>query len=522
MSFTRSLPRLNAKGSSKPREDETEAQQLAPFAADRLEFDLVAQLTHMSALATAGYDRDRLFDMTARLPYTTSGYFRQVRLLTSKLGYDYPQACEVVAERTENEAMRSFLLRFAGSLASGERELEFLARETEVQFEGHRNTYERDLESLRKWTDGFVALEVSVALIVIISVVSMMIFPMGSVFILGLCAIGMLVSGLGAYLIYRSAPQELMIHTMRWRSPMQDRTLRLARFLLPAGVIAAGATYFVTSRMEVALIIAGAALFPVGFFANKYHGEVDRRDRDSAPFLRALGGIAAAIGTTPTEALGRIDLRSIGTLQHEVARLGIRLRNGITPDLCWRRFVGETGSELIRRSIAIFWDGIAAGGDAGRIGYFASRHAMHIHLLRAKRALVSSTFGWLMIPMHGTLVALLSFITEIFTIFSAEIVKAQSAGLTQETGLDAASAAQIPTNDMLAFGALDMVFVRGLILTVILGLTVVNGFVTNAAHGGDRYRFCYPLSMMALISGITLLIVPFAADLIFGGLTTIE
>ncbi|MGD9935244.1 MAG: hypothetical protein AB7T37_16230, partial [Dehalococcoidia bacterium] len=142
------------------------------LAADKMDFDLVAQLAYMSAISTAGLTREQLFDRTSKLPYSTSGFFRSVRLMTSRLGYDYPRSCEIVAERTKHTAMKSFLLRFAGSLGSGEKESDFLQREMEVQFENHRNKYERDLEALRKWTDGFVALEVSVTLVVIISIVS--------------------------------------------------------------------------------------------------------------------------------------------------------------------------------------------------------------------------------------------------------------------------------------------------------------------------------------------------------------
>ena len=61
----------------------------------------------------------------------------------------------------------------------------FLARETEIQLEQYSRKYERDLESLRKWTDAYVALMVSVTLVVVVSLVSMMIYSVGTVFILG-------------------------------------------------------------------------------------------------------------------------------------------------------------------------------------------------------------------------------------------------------------------------------------------------------------------------------------------------
>jgi flagellar protein FlaJ len=488
------------------------------FAADRMEFDLVAQLAYMSAISTAGLTREQLFERTSRLPYTTSGFFRSVRLMTSRLGYDYPRSCEIVAERTKNVSMRSFLLRFAGSLGSGEREADFLTREMDVQFENHQNKYERDLESLRKWTDGFVALEVSVSLVVIIAIVSMMIFPMGIAFVLGLCLVGLLTLAGGAWVIWRSAPSERITHTLEVKSPRQQKVARLTRYLIPGAVIGASAVYFLTGMTGLALILAGLTIFPAGLLAYRYHGEIAARDLDAPGLLRAVGGVTAAIGTTATEAIGRLDLRSMGNLQDEVRLLHRRLKAGLKADLCWERFVAETGSEVIRRGVAIFWDSVRSGGDAAKVGTLASRYAMHVVMLRAKRGLVANTFQWLMVPMHGTLVALLAFITEIFAIFSVEIVKAQSTGLTDAQGVELTDATAIPTNELLAFAQIDVGFIRTLTIAVVLILTFMNGLVPNAASGGDRYRAMFTTAIMLVISGITLTIVPLMTDLIFGGL----
>jgi flagellar protein FlaJ len=508
----------NAKASSREAAARPPAESNSIFAGDRMDGDLVAQLAYMSAISTAGLSREQLFDRTSKLPYSTSGFFRSVRLMTSRLGYDYPRSCEIVAERTKSTSMRSFLLRFAGSLGSGERESDFLTREMEVQFENHRNKYERDLESLRKWTDGFVALEVSVALVVIIAIVSMMIFPMGIAFVLGLCMVGVLVLVGGAWVIWRSAPAETLTHNLPVKSPEQVKVHRLARFVLPAALALPAGLYALLQMPGLSLMLAGAILAPVGFLAYRYHQRIDARDADAAGVLRAIGGVTGAIGTTATEAIGRLDLRSMGNLQKEIKTLHRRLMAGIRADLCWERFVAETGSETVRRAVAIFWDAVRSGGDAAKVGTLASRYAMHVVLLRSKRALVANTFQWLMVPMHGTLVALLAFITEIFAIFSGEIVKAQQSGLTDADGTELMQAAAIPTTDLLAFAQVDINFVRALMLGMVLILTALNGLVPNAASGGDHYRAMFTTAIMLVISGITLTVVPIMTELIFGGL----
>ncbi len=145
-----------------------------------LQFDLFAQLTYMSSISSARVSRSELFKFASQLPYSSSKYFRNVYILAEKLNIDYAEGCRLVAERTEIDEVKSLLLRLAGALTSGEDEGEFLMREAEVMGEIFGNRYERDVESLKKWTDAYVTLVVASSLIVIVSVISMMIYNVGT------------------------------------------------------------------------------------------------------------------------------------------------------------------------------------------------------------------------------------------------------------------------------------------------------------------------------------------------------
>ena len=108
-------------------------------------------------------------------------------------------------------------------------------------------------------------------------------------------------------------------------------------------------------------------------------GRRDEKDAVVASVGRVWGGTTWAVGTTRTEALGKVDKRSMGSLKPEVTRLRNSLIAGIDPDLCWRRLVDETGSELVNRTIEMFYKSISMGGEPGRVGsssaYYASRSA---------------------------------------------------------------------------------------------------------------------------------------------------
>lgn len=516
MIFSKFWPRRIATGSSSSSAD---AATVSPeherslLVSDLTEFDLVTQLSYMSAVATAGLSRDQIFEYTARLPYVTSRLFRSVRLLARRLNYNYASACQLMAERSKNPAIRSLLLRFSSSLSSGEREADFLAREAEVELDSYANKYERDLESMKKWTDAYVTLLVSVVLVVIITMVSTMIYPMGILFMGGLAFVAVSVTGIGGWLIYRTSPPELRSHSLKQRSREQRLAALLARLVVPTGVLGGLSIFHWTGNLGPALLVLAVCLAPVGLTAFRYHNRIDKYDRDAAVFLRALGGITAALGTTVTEAIGKLDMRSLGALEPLVRRLHHGLASGIKPDLCWERFVGETGSELVKRSVGIFWDAINVGGDSGPIGYLASLYLSKMTALRAKRALVASTFAWLMVPMHAALTGLLIFIVEIVNLFSVEMVKAQQQGLAEQP-----TTVSLPVTDTLTFASTDTHFIQGLVLLVILVLTIVNSFVPNAASGGDRYSLCLYAALMLFISGLSLTVVPLITERIFGGI----
>ena len=118
-----------------------------------LDWDLFSQMAYMASISSSGLSRGRIFQSAAKLPYSSSSYFRDVNFLVQKLSYDYPEACRVVGENTKEPEPRAILLRMAGALSSGEPERVFLAREAYVQGETYGNSYERTLQTLKTWTD---------------------------------------------------------------------------------------------------------------------------------------------------------------------------------------------------------------------------------------------------------------------------------------------------------------------------------------------------------------------------------
>lgn len=471
-----------------------------------LQFDLFAQLTYMATIATARLSRSELFENACKLPYSSTPYFKQVHFLAEKVAIDYAESCRMIAERTKVEEIRGFLLRLSGALASGEDEEEFLKREADVIADNFAYRYERDIESLKKWTDAYVTLVVAAGLIVIVSVISMMIYEVGTPIIVGIALTMVMVTCLGAWTLYISSPHEVKT---RVRGPTSKPQILATKLFVMLGPLAAtvGALMFLYGTgLGWVLVVAGFIIFTPGFLMDRNDGHLNKIDYDIPTVVRVLGGVTSAIGTTVTQALGQIDKRSMGNLTAEMNRLRYRLDAGIDPKLCWDRLVDETGSELIERTVGMFWDAISMGAEPGKAGEAASVFAARIAHLRATRTMVAGTFRWLILPLHLAMVGLLLFIPQIMTMFSEMIADSSESLTNNSTSILPNSS--VPIGELFAFGNVNLTLINFLVTFVVLVLTIANAYAPKAAAGGHHLKIIYNLSVTMILTGTLMILIP--------------
>ena len=520
MTSTKSSPKPNEKASSKASKGKDAGEDSGTgrgfnldrfFSREPLDFDLLSQLTHMGAISTSGMSRVALFSGVSSLSYCTSKYFRQVHMVAQRLNYDYSHACEVVADTVKQESVSNLLLHFATALSAGEPEEQFLSREAGLQLEIYSKEYSRNVESLQKWADAYVALMVSAVLIVVISLVSMMIYPFSPIAVVGLAGLLVCVTFVGGWLIFTVAPLEVKTHSLKYRSPDQVLASSLARFLLPlATIVGLGVGWM--AGLPFALIASGLIIAPIGYVAFRDDWKIDAYDRDISSFIRALGGVMAAAGLTATDALSRLNRRALGSLEPGVRRLYVRLQSSISPDLAWLRLAAETGSEMVTRTVRIFWDGIRVGGDTAKVAAYSSQLSLKISLERQDRKMVANTFGFVVLALHTVLIGILLFVTEVVQVFGAQLADVQSEGFQSGVAAEAGVAsAFLFTNPALTF-------IPVFIGTVALMLTASNAFAPYAASGGNRLKLCLFGAVMMVISGIVLITVPALVQTIFEGI----
>jgi flagellar protein FlaJ len=311
----------------------------------------------------------------------------------------------------------------------------------------------------------------------------------------------MLVTAAGGWIIFTVAPHDVKTHRLARRSAEQAQMERLAIVLITVTgpVFVLGWLLF---NLGIAMIVSSLLLTPIAWLVWQDDKKIDQRDKDMPAFLRGLGSVMGAVGTTVGEGLSRLNRRSLGAMEMHVRKLYVRLTNDLPPDMTWARLAGETGSELVTRTVRIFSDGIKVGGDPAAVGELASSFGQKVALLRASRSLVSNSFAFVVVPMHAALLGIILFVTEVVLIFGGKIAE------VQEQNLDSDLIAEAGVSNAIVFAAPDAGFIRFLVVISIIMLTAANSFAPYAASGGHRYKIFNFAVIMTLISGVFYIVIP--------------
>jgi len=359
---------------------------------------------------------------------------------------------------------------------------------------------------MKMWTDAYVSLILSAVLIVVIGIVSTMIWKIETSLIIAMAFICIATTAIGVWLIWVVSPKESMV--LKWAgSKEQKMAKKLLKPALGIAIVIGAAFMLMGQNLGVALLVIAVLVFPVGFLMTSDDKKVYKRDDEVGTFLRSLGGVCTALGTTVNAALGRLDLDAINVLRGSVKNLHTRLTAGIRSKLSWTIFINETGSELAHRSVGMFYDAIEVGGSAGQAGQQSAAFANRIALLRARRRTISGPFRYLCITMHTAVVIILVFITEVIVAFGSMVMTAQD---------NIPSVAGAPSlSSFSSFNLSGLELMHTMVMPLVLIFTVANAIVPSLAEGGSKYKILSNLTITAAISGLCLLILPELANSLF-------
>ncbi|MCI0879021.1 MAG: hypothetical protein J4N78_09085 [Chloroflexi bacterium] len=467
-----------------------------------ISFDLLSNLTYMAALATGSPSRDLILERAITQDFKTCVYFRRVYLLAKRMGFDYVRAFRLVANKVGADTVKNHLLRFAGAITAGVSEADFLAQEARVEREQYISGYHRSLETLAKWGDAYAALLVSMSLVVVVSMISTMLSDMGRSFVVLMTLSVCFVSAFGVYIIFRTAPTE----TLNYRNRQGPKALRWAKrsffMLVPASVLI-GVFLAFNYGFPWFLIAVGLAFAPPGLLAWLDSARVNKVDQEVAPFIRSLGNVTAALGTTLSGSLAKIDRRSLGTLEPYIRRLQVRLNSKISPEKSWDAFRDEVGSQLMNRTTRMFVDGVALGGPPDRVGAIASEYAMDSAMMRARRVVSAAPFAFLTIPLHFAMTGLMVFVLEIMKAFNVRIGLAVLDLESNSGGAGIGAAATLPV-----FQQQDLGLLSNMTTVALMSMTIGNALTPKFALGGHPLNTALFGAITFLMTAFNMLIIP--------------
>lgn len=484
--------------------------------------DLLFLLTYMTSLSTAHLSRDQIFTMASDTKYSPSKYFRMVRDLAQKWHYDYATACELVAEKIKAERIKKMFNRLANAISAGEPDREFLEREWKAFKTIRKDEYDRSLESLRKWSDAYTSLLVSASLISVVVLLSVVIYSIGDpAETLYASAFGnFLICLFGVIMIFKAVPKDKKVHDYHIKSKEQTLAGKLSILLIPLGFmlfISLALVPILFGNHEIVglgFVAFALATLPIGILAKIDDKKISRRDEAFTSFIRSLGAIKGGAGVSIAEAIRRIDQKNLGELKNLALELQRRLSLGLDPKLSWERFIGESGSYLIEKLTPIFNDAVELGGDANLVGEIVSSSNLEMVLLRLKRDLISSGFVNLIIPLHIAMVSLMLFISQILSIFTEYLGSLFSSQIGSSSG---EVFKNVPTQglNLGIFGGVPLELLAEYTFFTILSITIANVLVSNIVKGGGKYLYMYYASILFLLSGILILVVPKVVSLAF-------
>jgi archaeal flagellar protein FlaJ len=485
--------------------------------------DLLFMTTYMASLAIADATRPEIFSFAAnRHEYISAKYIGKVDTFVKKWNYSYAESLSIVAERTQNDILRSMMNRYSNSIDSGVPDEDFLSNELSTVRSVYRSQLEQGMSMLQKWSDAYVALLLSGTVIAIIMMISVVIYSAGDLqstfnmsyaIILAICVFGIT-------LMYTSVPDDPKSHRLPDRMSKEQETIHaMERIIVPLTLAIIVILVLLGIPAGLIFILVGILMAPLGIIGFIDDHNITLRDNDFSVFIRSFGAIMGGQGATAVHALGSLDRKSLTALGPLIDSVYSKLNLGLDEKQCWDKFVGESGSDLIYKYLNIFRDTVALGGPPEPIGTVVGSSMLEQTLLREKKDNLSKSFIVLLIPMHvamtGLLVALYQILVVLTDSVASMMSQFQQMSATSGGQSGGVSMGAVFGGGMNLFSNFPKEAMQTYVTISLTIFTIGNIIAARIVGGGDRYMYYYYAAIFCTLTGLVLLLAPSVVGLFF-------
>jgi archaellum biogenesis protein FlaJ (TadC family) len=461
--------------------------------------DLLYLATHMYAVSTGKPPHERIFSLGS---ISGKGYGRYSQVLNrianlgKRWGYGFVIATKIQAEEALNTIFRDFLNRLAEAINVGEDLETFLHLEQSTMLVSYEADYARILEALRLLLGIYVA-SISSAVFIVINMILLSFFlgglPVVYVsFLATIAAIGLLV-----LLIKKSIPSQAIVHNLRINMA-ELRLYKLSLAISTAIACSIGFLLLLTTREPTYFLITFGLFFLIpGIVGRKVENNVKNIESFFVVFIRSLGLTYATLRNY-AYSIKSILASDLGLLTKHLRKLYSRLRNGIDTRIAFLYFVGETGSETLRRGMDIFCDAIEAGGDPIKVGETLSITIQRVLNLRKQREQIARAFQGVIYVLTILIVALAEIVFTL-TLILQQVFYAVSGTGTQ----------------LIQFAYIDPLVIAMIKLALIFIITFLNAFAIQFARGGFAGVAWLYVSVLLILSGVTMMLSSMFSNVIY-------
>ncbi|MCI4436977.1 MAG: type II secretion system F family protein [Ignisphaera sp.] len=453
--------------------------------------DLLYLITHMYAVATGKPPHERLFmlgGVSGKGYGKYTRYLNRISTIAKQWGYGFVRATRIVASKITNTIFRDFLYRLAEAINVGEDLEIFLQMEQSTMLTTYEADYTRVLEAL-KLVLGIYTASISSAIFINVNLV-LIAFLLGNPLlpvIAFVATIGSLIALL--LLIKKLLPKQRLVHDLKINMP----EIRLYRYTLILSLAIATAlsiyTFTLFNEPSYTLTVFGLTMLIPGIIGRRIERKVKEVESFFIIFIRSLGLVFSMIRNY-TQAIRSILASELGILTKYLRNLYARLLNGIDPKVAMYYFVGESGSEIVRRGIDIFYDAVEAGGDPVKVGESLSITIQRVINLRKQREQVARAFQGVIYILTLLTVALAEFVFTL-VILLQQVFAALGAGAPIQI---------LPTT------FISPLLLSLLKLGLVFAITIMNAFALELARGGFIGAAWFHGGILLILSGVTMIV----------------
>ncbi len=452
--------------------------------------NLLYLVTHMYSVATGKPPHERIFSLgsvSGRGYGEYSQVLSKIASLGKKWGYGYVIATKIQSKETTNTIFKDFLNRLAEAINVGEDLETFLNLEQSTILVTYEADYTRVLEAI-KLLLGIYTASISSAMFIVINIVLLSFF-IGNVMTIIVSFLGTIAAlTILVFLIRKSLPRQILVHDLSINIP----EIMVYKFSLVASIAMSSIVSFSIiaklGELSYTLIIFGFFLLVPGLIGRRIESNVKSIESFFIVFIRSLGLTYSTLRNY-AQSIRSILASDLGLLTKHLRRLYSRLRNGIETKVAFLYFIGETGSETVRRGIDIFYDAIEAGGDPAKIGETLSITIQRTLNLRKQREQVARAFQGVIYVLNTLIVALAEFVFTLTLMLQNVFVTAGGTGV-----------------HILPFTFIEPIIIQILKVGLVFIITILNAFALQFARGGYIGAAWLHASILLILSGSTMIV----------------